>query len=914
MSERESFARRSNEVEGARPEQLETQASKRPVPKAAVELEGEILQAKMSVGPAGDAYEREADDVAARVVRTLRSAPPTTATGRRRADAADSNPRAQRSERLTPDRGGHGSDDGDAIDLGGRLRKVQRSSSTPPLNTPVTQIRRIQRSATAGGTIGVQGGDLDADTTRVLKASRGGGKPLPDPARSKMESAFGADFSGIRVHSGPTATDLNERIQAKAFTTGNDIYFRDSVPDASTSSGQELLAHELTHTIQQGGASVQRSGQQVIRRVTANDIINQVRVKLDTSRDIAGPEIFNPDQFKKATYTRAHMRGAAVKAVDGYLATWQSTQPNEYLALRKLALQIQYACEQWILDHSVQDAQDGATRKKGEVASNEWLIDPNRKKRFSGMVAMLDATNAKLTYLNKMINDGADSRNGADGRPLLEGLEGAGELSKAHEKLKVKYEGDPGSTLAKLGGLIEMAVPNAGDATEIEVAFRWPVEPSGIAFVGGTLRLKAENSSPPGSSAGAQDAKNILARMEVVFTVGAQGMNVGKIQAELGGYIEGSAKTGRECMILMSYALFRKFRENSVIPSGATNYLWGGRAGTFGALKAEKWGKQVETGVFGKNEGGYVETGLLGGVGGDIELGNDQIGGGMSAKLRGGVGTRYDTESIKLAKGALGAANEKRKESDVFFAQKQLGRDVRFFEFEVEGAIGPFEGAVGFRLQLSWSGMGADGTPEWELTAAEFELKAGATVANVGGDELGERIAGWATEGVRKHVSLLRGAMEAHKDRATADPAPNRSPEDIKAERTPQQKKEASLSWIKGESWGTLMDSLDQLGNVDAIETLGTPNASTANWMGGDVDSTLANNASFGQALGERSLESTVGLQLVFGGDLLENEYMFSINVEKAREFKIPMFLDISQKSTSRLIAFRKVKGKWTVV
>jgi hypothetical protein len=902
MTERVSLDCRGNEVEGARPEQLETQASKRPVPKAAVELEGEILQAKMSVGPAGDAYEREADDVAARVVRTLRSAPPTTATGRRRADAADSNPRAQRSERLTPDRGGHGSDDGDAIDLGGRLRKVQRSSSTPPLNTPVTQIRRIQRSATAGGTIGVQGGDLDADTTRVLKASRGGGKPLPDPARSKMESAFGADFSGIRVHSGPTATDLNERIQAKAFTTGNDIYFRDSVPDASTSSGQELLAHELTHTIQQGGASVQRSGQQVIRRVTANDIINQVRVKLDTSRDIAGPEIFNPDQFKKATYTRAHMRGAAVKAVDGYLATWQSTQPNEYLALRKLALQIQYACEQWILDHSVQDAQDGATRKKGEVASNEWLIDPNRKKRFSGMVAMLDATNAKLTYLNKMINDGADSRNGADGRPLLEGLEGAGELSKAHEKLKVKYEGDPGSTLAKLGGLIEMAVPNAGDATEIEVAFRWPVEPSGIAFVGGTLRLKAENSSPPGSSAGAQDAKNILARMEVVFTVGAQGMNVGKIQAELGGYIEGSAKTGRECMILMSYALFRKFRENSVIPRGATNYLWGGRTGKFGALKAEKWGKQVETDVFGQNEGGYVQTGLLGGVSGNAELGNGQIGAGMGAKLRGGGGTRYDTESIKSVKGELGAANKKRKESNLASTQKQLGRGIRFFEFEVDGNVGPFNGA--FALKFQWQtekGKGAAGKPIWSMSGAEFEFKAGATVPNVGGDELGERIAGWATEGVRTLVSKVRAAVGAHQDK-------------INTALTEQEKTEAKSGSIKGESWGSLMDGLDQLRNVNAIETLVTPNASTANWMGGDVDGTLANNASFGQAVGERSLESTVGLQIAIGGDLLEKEYMFSINFEKAREFKIPMFLDIAQVSTSRLVAFHYADSKWKVV
>ena len=74
-----------------------------------------------------------------------------------------------------------------------------------------------------------------------------------------MEQAFGADFSGVRVHAGPRAADLNDRIQAKAFTTGNNIFFRDGLPDANTHDGQSLLAHELTHTIQQGGG-VQRAG------------------------------------------------------------------------------------------------------------------------------------------------------------------------------------------------------------------------------------------------------------------------------------------------------------------------------------------------------------------------------------------------------------------------------------------------------------------------------------------------------------------------------------------------------------------------------------------------------------------------------------------------------------------------------
>lgn len=209
-----------------------------------------IVQAKMSVGPAGDAFEREADAVAARVVRSLRSGA-TTIDDR----SADS-PRAQRSE--APDVGGSGDpdgEDGDSVDVGGRLRRIQRAANASVVTTPATTITRIQRAAD----IGAAGGDLDDDTARMLKSSRSGGRPLPTPAKSKMESAFGADFSGVRVHSGPTATELNDRIQAKAFTTGSDIYFRGSVPDVSSSSGQELLAHELTHTIQQGAAGVNRT-------------------------------------------------------------------------------------------------------------------------------------------------------------------------------------------------------------------------------------------------------------------------------------------------------------------------------------------------------------------------------------------------------------------------------------------------------------------------------------------------------------------------------------------------------------------------------------------------------------------------------------------------------------------------------
>ena len=70
--------------------------------------------------------------------------------------------------------------------------------------------------------------------------------------RRSMEGAFGADFSGVRVHTDRRSTDLNERLQARAFTLGSDIFVHKPA-DLSGSSGAHLLAHELTHVVQQSG-------------------------------------------------------------------------------------------------------------------------------------------------------------------------------------------------------------------------------------------------------------------------------------------------------------------------------------------------------------------------------------------------------------------------------------------------------------------------------------------------------------------------------------------------------------------------------------------------------------------------------------------------------------------------------------
>jgi len=71
-----------------------------------------------------------------------------------------------------------------------------------------------------------------------------------------MEQSFGADFSSVRVHTDSASVQMNKEINAQAFTHGSDIYFNEGKYDTTSSDGQKLLAHELTHTVQQGGSSI----------------------------------------------------------------------------------------------------------------------------------------------------------------------------------------------------------------------------------------------------------------------------------------------------------------------------------------------------------------------------------------------------------------------------------------------------------------------------------------------------------------------------------------------------------------------------------------------------------------------------------------------------------------------------------
>lgn len=88
-----------------------------------------------------------------------------------------------------------------------------------------------------------------------IARARGQGRPLGEAVRAPLEQAFGTDLGDVRIHTGAQADGLSRSLAARAFTSGADVFFRGGAYDPTSRGGQHLLAHELAHVIQHGGAS-----------------------------------------------------------------------------------------------------------------------------------------------------------------------------------------------------------------------------------------------------------------------------------------------------------------------------------------------------------------------------------------------------------------------------------------------------------------------------------------------------------------------------------------------------------------------------------------------------------------------------------------------------------------------------------
>src|ERR1700752_1841622 len=235
----------------------------------------QILQAKLAVGPANDLYEREADRVAASVM--AESAAPTIQrqgleeeeTIQTKSIASTVSPLVQRQEL--------GEEEEDPIQT--KSDTIQRQETPDEEDETSVQFKRD------GGPTSVTSG-----VEHSIERARGGGQPLPDALQRRMERSFGADFSGVRVHADSESDSLNRSLRARAFTTGQDLFFRGGEYNPDSRRGQELIAHELTHVVQQNGGergkknlSLKRSSH-VIQRNPLKRAWNYLRGYADEER------------------------------------------------------------------------------------------------------------------------------------------------------------------------------------------------------------------------------------------------------------------------------------------------------------------------------------------------------------------------------------------------------------------------------------------------------------------------------------------------------------------------------------------------------------------------------------------------------------------------------------------------------
>lgn len=240
---------------------------------------GASVQAKLTVSQPDDPYEKEADQVAETVMRMPEPASGVKAHEEEKVQLKEED----REEEIQPKLQTHGistiqcqnEDDGIQAKLFNSIHRKnydddyvladagsENTTAEFALSRKANSIYHsdvIQRSGRGPP-------QTSASFEETLSSSNGGGSALPQETRNFMGSRFNADFDNVRIHTGSTAETLSSSIHAQAFTHGNNIYFNSGKYSPNTTDGGLLLAHELTHTIQQGASKTNNTTGNVARK------------------------------------------------------------------------------------------------------------------------------------------------------------------------------------------------------------------------------------------------------------------------------------------------------------------------------------------------------------------------------------------------------------------------------------------------------------------------------------------------------------------------------------------------------------------------------------------------------------------------------------------------------------------------
>ena len=176
------------------------------------------IQAKLVVGQPGDKYEQEADRVADAVMRM---------------------PEPEVQRQVEPE-------EEELLQT-----KTLTEKTTPLVQRPVEEEEEEILQTKRGEDVT---SEVTQDLESQIQSIQGGGQPLTESDRAFFEPRFGHDFNQVRVHTGAQAAKSARAVNAKAYTMGQDVVFGAGQYAPGTAKGRKLLAHELTHVVQQNGA------------------------------------------------------------------------------------------------------------------------------------------------------------------------------------------------------------------------------------------------------------------------------------------------------------------------------------------------------------------------------------------------------------------------------------------------------------------------------------------------------------------------------------------------------------------------------------------------------------------------------------------------------------------------------------
>jgi hypothetical protein len=204
-------------------------------------LKSGVIQAKLTIGRPGDVYEQEADRVADQVMRM----PDPSRAGRKGVSEDGKSPSIQR-----------------------MCRECEEELQRQPMEEEEEMLQPKEETGVTP--------EVSSTVESQINSIRGGGHPLPDSVRTYFEPRFGQDFSPVRVHTDSEANESAQSVNALAYTVGRDVVFAEGQYSPETDSGRKLLAHELTHVVQQKGVGVQ----QTLTRSRGYDVFER---RLDSS-------------------------------------------------------------------------------------------------------------------------------------------------------------------------------------------------------------------------------------------------------------------------------------------------------------------------------------------------------------------------------------------------------------------------------------------------------------------------------------------------------------------------------------------------------------------------------------------------------------------------------------------------------